>query len=191
MEVCDAEKSGQTPVGPSAPVKHGLAKNRNVLGEVVPGAAREGKGLLAGLVRCGHCGRRMRVRYSGRRRTTVVYYYCVRPEGEQVGKQLCSIFGGVTVEQAVVEATLEALTPLRLEAVQEASERLQTQRAEKRHHVALALERVRYEADRCARQYQKVEPENRLVARTLERRWNEALERVRALEAEHAELAQA
>jgi excisionase family DNA binding protein len=167
-----------------------LAKNRNALGEVVPGAAREGKGLLAGLVRCGHCGRRLRVRYSGRRRTTVVYYYCVQPEREQVGKQLCSIFGGITVEQAVVEATLEALTPLRLEAVQEASERLRTQRVEKRHQVALELERVRYEADRCARQYQKVEPENRLVARTLEKRWNDALERVRALEAKHVELAQ-
>jgi excisionase family DNA binding protein len=167
-----------------------LAKNRNALGEVVPGAAREGKGLLAGLVRCGHCGRRMRVRYGGRRRTTVVYYYCVQPEREQVGKQLCSTFGGVTVEQAVVEATLEALTPLRLEAVQKASERLQTQRAEKRRQVALELERIRYEADRCARQYQTVEPENRLVARTLERRWNDALARVRVLEAEHAELAQ-
>jgi excisionase family DNA binding protein len=167
-----------------------LAKNRNALGEVVPGAARKGKGLLAGILRCGHCGRKIRVRYSGRQRTTVVYYYCVRPEREQVGKQLCSIFGGVTVEQAVVEAALEALTPLRLEAVREAAERLQTQRAEKCHHVALELERSRYEADRCARQYHTVEPENRLVARTLETRWNEELERVRTLEAEQAKLAQ-
>jgi hypothetical protein len=103
---------------------------------------------------------------------------------------LCSIFGGVTVEQAVVEAALEALTPLRLEAVREAAERLQTQRAEKCHHVALELERSRYEADRCARQYHTVEPENRLVARTLETRWNEELERVRTLEAEQAKLAQ-
>jgi DNA invertase Pin-like site-specific DNA recombinase len=167
-----------------------LAKNRNALGEVVPGAARKGKGLLAGILRCGHCGRKIRVRYSGRQRTTVVYYYCVQPEREQVGKQLCSIFGGVTVEQAVVEAALEALTPLRLEAVREAAESLQTQRAEKCHHVALELERARYEADRCARQYHTVEPENRLVARTLETRWNDELERVRTLEAAHAKLAQ-
>jgi excisionase family DNA binding protein len=165
-----------------------LAQNRNALGEAVPGAARGGKGLLAGLVRCGHCGRKMRVRYSGRRRTTVVYYYCVAAEREQVGKQLCHIFGGVTVEQAVVDAVLEALGPLRLEALREATERLQTQRAEKRQHMALELERARYEADRCARQYHTVEPENRLVARTLERRWNEALEYVRALEEEYAEL---
>jgi excisionase family DNA binding protein len=166
-----------------------LAKNRNGLGEVVPGAARQGKGLFAGLVRCGHCGRRMRVRYSGRRRTTVVYYYCVRPELEQVDKQICSIFGGVTVEQAVVQAALEALAPVRLEAAQEAGERLKMQRADKRHQVGLELERARYEADRCARQYQTVEPENRLVARTLEKRWNDALDHVRALEAENAELA--
>jgi excisionase family DNA binding protein len=167
-----------------------LVKNRNALSEIVPGAARKGKGLLAGILRCGHCGRKIRVRYSGRQRTTVVYYYCVQPEREQVGKQLCSIFGGVTVEQAVVEAALEALTPLRLEAVREAAERLQTQRAEKCHHVALELARARYEADRCARQYHAVEPENRLVARTLETRWNDELERVRTLEAEHAKLAQ-
>jgi excisionase family DNA binding protein len=165
-----------------------LAQNRNALGEAVLGASREGKGLLAGLVRCGHCGRKMRVRYSGRRRTTVVYYYCVTAEREAVGKQLCSICGGVTVEQAVVEATLEALSPLRLEAMREAAERLQRQRVEKRRHVTLELERARYEADRCARQYQTVEPENRLVARTLEGRWNEALEHVRKLEAEYAEL---
>jgi DNA invertase Pin-like site-specific DNA recombinase len=165
-----------------------LAQNRNALGAAVLGAPRGGKGLLAGLVRCGHCGRKMRVRYSGRRRTTVVYYYCVAAEQEQVGKQLCSIFGGVTVEKAVVEATLEALSPLRLEAVRQATDRLQAHRREKRQQVALELERARYEAERCARQYHTVEPENRLVARTLESRWNEALERVRTLEGEYAEL---
>lgn len=164
-----------------------LAQNRNALGEVVSGAARAGKGLLAGLVRCGHCGRKMRVRYSGRRRTTVVYYYCVAAEREQVGKQLCHLFGGVTVEQAVVEAVLEALSPLRFEAMRVATEQLQTRRTEKRRCLKLELERARYEADRCARQYQTVEPENRLVARTLEKDWNEALERVRALDSEWAE----
>lgn len=164
-----------------------LAQNRNALGEVVSGAARVGKGLLAGLVRCGQCGRKMRVRYSGRRSTTVVYYYCVAAEREQVGKQLCQLFGAVTVEQAVVEAVLEALSPLRLEAMKAATERLQTQRTEKRQRLKLDLERARYEADRCARQYQKVEPENRLVARTLEKDWNEALWRVHELESEWAE----
>jgi DNA invertase Pin-like site-specific DNA recombinase len=167
-----------------------VEQNQNALGEAVSGAARPGKGLLAGLVRCGHCGRKMRVRYSGRRcrRSLVVYYYCVAAEREAVGKQVCSIFGGVTVEQAVVEAVLDALAPARMEAMLEATAQLAMRRTEKQRQVERELERLRYEADRCARQYGQVEPENRQVARTLESRWNEALERVRALEQQLAEL---
>src|SRR5512135_1072121 len=105
-----------------------LEQNRSALGESVSGAARPGKGLLGGLVRCGHCGRKMRVRYSGRRcrRSSAVYYYCVAAERETVGKQVCAIFGGVTVEQAVVEAVLDALAPARMEAMLEAAAQLAT-----------------------------------------------------------------
>src|SRR5512142_1610825 len=167
-----------------------LEQNQSALGEAVSGAARPGKGLLAGLVRCGHCGRKMRVRYSGRRcrRSLAVYYYCVAAERETVGKQVCSIFGGVTVERAVVEAVLDALAPARMEAMLEAAAQLATRRTEKQRQVEMELERARYEADRCARQYGQVEPENRQVARTLESRWNESIERVRALEQQCAEL---
>ena len=167
-----------------------LEQNQSALGEAVSGAARPGKGLLAGLVRCGHCGRRMRVRYSGRRcrRSSVVYYYCLAAERETVGKQVCSIFGGVMVEQAVVEAVLDALAPARMEAMLEAAAQLATRRTEKQRQVEMELERARYEADRCARQYGQVEPENRQVARTLESRWNEAIERVRVLEQQCSEL---
>jgi excisionase family DNA binding protein len=166
-----------------------LEQNRSALGEAVSGAARQGKGLLAGLVRCGHCGRKMRVRYSGRRcrRSSVVYYYCVAAERETVGKQLCCIFGGVTVEQAVVEAVLDALAPAHMEAMLEAAEQLATRRTEKQRQIEMELERARYEADRCGRQYSQVEPENRLVARTLEIRWNESMEQVRVLEQQCAE----
>jgi len=88
----------------------------------------------------------------------------------------------VTVEQAVSSAVLEALSPLRMEALIGATERVVTKRTEKRKHLSLELERARYEADRCRRQYHAVEPENRLVARTLEARWNTALEHVGQLE---------
>lgn len=167
-----------------------LEQNQSALGEAVSGAARPGKGLLAGLVRCGHCGRKMRVRYSGRRcrRSLAVYYFCVAAERETVGKQVCAIFGGVTVERAVVEAVLDALAPARMEAMLEAAAQLATRRTEKQRQVEMELERARYEADRCARQYGQVEPENRQVARTLESRWNEAIERVRALEQQCSEL---
>jgi excisionase family DNA binding protein len=167
-----------------------LEQNRNALGEAVLGAARPGKGLLGGLVRCGHCGRKMRVQYSGRRSRgcLVVYYYCVAAERETVGKQVCRIFGGVTVEQAVVEAVLDALAPVGMEAMLEAAAQLATRRTEKQRQVEMELERARYEADRRARQYGQVEPENRLVARTLETRWNEAMDRVRVLEHQCAQL---
>jgi excisionase family DNA binding protein len=167
-----------------------LAHNRNQRGEAVQGSARKGKGLLAGLIRCGRCGRKMRVRYSGRRtrQSAVVYYFCVACPGEGVGKQLCSLFGGVSVEQAVVTAVLDALTPVRVEASIRARADLDRKTQDKRKQLEMACQRAGYEADRCQRQYQTVEPENRLVARTLESRWNEALQRVRQLEQELADL---
>jgi excisionase family DNA binding protein len=169
-----------------------LAHNRNQLGELVRGAARQGKGVLAGLVRCGRCGRKMRVRYGGRhcRNSAVVYYLCFRlqEQQEEISKQICSVFGGVTVERAVVDALLEALSPIRMQVLREATKRLAEKRTEKVKQIELELERVRYEADRYQRQYQLVEPENRLVARTLESRWNRALEKVSAVEMELSRL---
>jgi len=154
-----------------------LMHNRTQLGEAVRGAARDGKGLLVGLVRCGRCGKKMRVRYGGRStcNSAAVYYQCSAPQREAIGKQICSLFGGVTVEQAVVEALLAALAPARMEALTQATERLARAQTDKRQRLELDLERARFEAERCRRQYDAVEPENRLVARTLERRWNEAL----------------
>jgi excisionase family DNA binding protein len=160
-----------------------LVHNRNQLGEAVRGSARRGKGLLAGLVRCGRCGKKMQVNYRGRsRRQSVVYYFCRASQYEQIGKQNCSIFGGVTVEQAVVEAVLNALNPVRMEAMIAATAQLDQKHAAKRQQIEFDLERARYEADRCQRQYQAVEPENRLVANTLESRWDKALAKVGQLQ---------
>lgn len=161
-----------------------LAHNRNQLGEAVRGSARRGKGLLTGLVRCGRCGRKMQVRYSGRhaRTSAVVYYLCYASQTEQIGKQICSLFGGVTVEQAVTGAVLDAVSPIRMLALTSATERVATKRTEKRKQIELELERARYEAGRYQRQYDAVEPENRIVARTLEARWDTALEKVYQLE---------
>ena len=161
-----------------------LMHNRNQLGETVRGAARTGKGFLAGLLRCGHCGKKMRVRYGGRsnRKATAVYYQCTASQGQPEGKQLCSLCGGFQVEQAVEDAVLASLAPVRMEAFAQAADQLTGTRAQKRRQLELELERARFEAGRCRRQYDAAEPENRLVARTLERRWNEALETVAALE---------
>ena len=161
-----------------------LAHNRNQLGGTVRGAARCGKALLAGLVRCGRCGRKMRVHYGGRRpgRRSTVYYLCFAPQREEIGKQICSLCGGVTVEQGIVDAVLHALSPTAMEAVARTAAALATKQTEKHQQLEFALERARYEADRCQRQYQAAEPENRLVARTLETRWNDALQKVEQLE---------
>jgi len=167
-----------------------LMHNRNQLGETVHGAARSGKGLLAGLLRCGRCGKKMRVHYGGRsgRTAAVVYYQCTASPGQPEGKQLCSLCGGFQVEQAVVGAVLASLAPVRMEALAQAAGQLADTRAQKRRQLELELERARFEAGRCQRQYDAAEPENRLVARTLERRWNEALEHAAALEQELSQL---
>jgi excisionase family DNA binding protein len=167
-----------------------LRHNRNQLGTTVRGAARDGKGLLAGLARCGVCGKKMRVRYGGRsgRWSAAVYYQCAASQHAAIGKQLCSQFGGVTVEQAVVEAVLAALAPVRIEALAQASDQLEKVGSERRRQLELEIERARFEADRCRRQYDAVEPENRLVVRNLEQRWNEALTHVDRLQEALSEL---
>ncbi len=162
-----------------------LRHNQNKRGEAVQGAARKGKGLLGGLLRCGHCGKRMHVKYSSQanRGYAAIYYLCRRAaQAQDVTKQHCSILGGVTVEEAVVQAFLTTLSPSRLDAMRQAARRLETKRRMAQRQMELELERARYEAQRCQRQYHAVEPENRLVARTLESQWNQALERVAELE---------
>lgn len=126
----------------------------------------------------------MRIRYGGRSLgyAAVVYYQCTASQREAIGKQLCRICGGFTLEQAVAEAVLASLTPVRMEALVQATEQLVKTRARKRQQLELEVERARFEADRYRRQYDAVEPENRLVARTLEHRWNEALESANRLE---------
>jgi len=167
-----------------------LLHNRNQLGEAVRGAARNGKGLLAGLVRCGRCGKKMRVRYGSRstRNSVAVYYQCTASQRQAIGKQICSLFGGVTVEQAIVDAVLASLAPARMEVLTQATERLARARTQKRQQLELDLEHASFEADRRRRQYDAVEPENRLVARNLEHHWNEALANVKRLQQALSEL---
>jgi excisionase family DNA binding protein len=156
-----------------------LLQNRNELGEKVRGSARGGKGLLAGLIRCGRCGKKMHLQYSGRSsRQSVVYYLCRASQHESIGKQNCCTFGGVTVEHAVVAAVLDALTPIRVDAMMDAAAQLDQRHAAKRQQIEFDVARARYEADLCQRQYQAVDPANRLVAKTLEDRWNQALAQV-------------
>lgn len=94
------------------------------------------------------------------------------------GEGWCISFGGLRADQAVSAQVLDAISPIGIEAALEAWDRLQSEEDQKERALRLAIQKAEYEADRVHRQYEAVEPENRLVAAELERRWNEALEQV-------------
>ena len=144
------------------------------------GAAKRGAALLSGLLRCGRCGRMLGVAYSGNR-GQVPRYAC---HGGRVnrGAAACLSVGSLRVDQAVVDQVLDAIQPAGLQAALDTMERALHEDETKRHAVELALEKARYEARRAQRQFDATDPENRLVAGELERRWNHALEQVSDLE---------
>jgi len=148
------------------------------------GAAREGRALLQGLVRCGRCGRRMMVGYGGAKAQRTLQYRCRRPE--EYGRRECQLVGGKRVEAEVVETFLEVTAAAGKEAACLADQQLRGEiaAAEKTWH--LQVEKTEYEARRAERQYMAVEPENRTVARELERRWEQRLSELGSVRAKAA-----
>jgi hypothetical protein len=143
------------------------------------GAVRDGAALLAGVVRCGRCGHRMYVRY--RRSGGCPTYVCSTLRSDY-GLPLCQSASAIGVEAWVAQEILGALKPAALDASLQAASRVDEQRRQVIREWERRVERARYEADRAGRQYHACEPENRLVGRTLERRWDEALQAVRTAE---------
>ena len=149
------------------------------------GAVREGSALLQGLVRCGRCGRAMQVGYSGPSGSSP-RYRCGRAQLLYGAQAACQSLGGRTLEARVLEEVFAVLEPAALEATSKAlteAERLHEKRLQS---FELQVERARFEAERARRQFDAVEPENRLVARTLERAWEEKLAAARRADAELA-----
>jgi DNA invertase Pin-like site-specific DNA recombinase len=146
----------------------------------VKGAAKTGPALLAGLLRCGHCGRKMFVAYGGKG-GRVPRYACPGDRSRR-GRAACQSLGGARVEQAVTDSLLDAIRPAGVQAAMDALDQLDRRRDEKRKALELSLEKARYEVERTRRQYDLVDPANRLVAAELESRWNMAMERVAQLE---------
>ena len=157
-----------------------IADNANSKGMIVRGAVRRGETLLAGLLRCGHCGRKLHVAYSGAN-GDVGRYHC-RGAFLNHGGHRCISFGSLRVDQAVSAEVLRLLQPLGVEAAIKAIEARDAETSAKRRQTGLALEQARYEAARARRQYDAVDPDNRLVASELEHRWNERLLAIRQLE---------
>jgi len=157
-----------------------IRKNQPVAADQASQAIREGAALLQGLVRCGRCGRAMRVQYPGKSGIAYAHYVC--RGGQDQGQPRCQSVGSRRIDDAVAEHFLEEMAPARLSVHLEALRRLAVEKDDLLTQLELDVERARYDAERKERQFHAVEPENRLVARTLEAQWNEALGRVEALE---------
>jgi hypothetical protein len=152
------------------------------------GAPRKGSALLQGVAICGRCGRRMSLRYTGPNGDYPVY--CCRSDRDQRGVALCQEVRALPidafVEGVLLDALALALAPDRIAIALAAMGQLEEESRQLERQWALRRERARYEAERARRQYDAVEPENRLVARSLERVWEEKLRAVEAIDQEHA-----
>jgi DNA invertase Pin-like site-specific DNA recombinase len=147
--------------------------------------AREGAALLQGMVICGRCGDRMTVRYDVRKGHLLPYYACQR-RGIEGAQAPCQIIPGVGLDNAISRIVLETLTPASLEVALEVFEELRECKAEvnRLHHAQ--VQRAREEAELAQRQFMLVRPENRLVADSVERLWNEKLADLSKAEEEYA-----
>ncbi|GAC1339370.1 MAG: recombinase family protein [Bradyrhizobium sp.] len=166
-----------------------ISDNANGKSFLSRGSVRRGQALLAGLLRCGHCGRKLHVAYSGADGNTG-RYHC-RGGHLNHGGDRCISFGGMRIDRAIGAEVIERLQPLGIQAALDALDERRADDAEKRRQIELALEQARFEAARAHRQYDAVDPDNRLVAAGLEQRWNARLLQVQALERERDGLAAA
>lgn len=161
-----------------------IAKNTRPGPHSVGGAVREGSALLQGLASCGHCGRRLRTHYRGR--NSAPGYHCAGERLVEGRGRYCLNIGGGQIDEAVSHAFIAALEPAKIAATLAAAERLETDREAALKHWRLGVERASYAANLSERRYRAVDPDNRLVARGLEREWEASLA---GLEAAKAELA--
>ncbi|UCD25268.1 MAG: recombinase family protein, partial [Gemmatimonadota bacterium] len=157
-----------------------LAENRSR--HDARGAVRRGRALLTGMMVCGRCGARMMTRYAGK--ASRPSYFCTASH-TNYGAPRCQRLAAKALDDEVVRLALMAMKPSALEISLQVAADLETRRDELEKQWRQRLERANYEADRAKRQYDTVEPENRLVARTLEDVWEEKLRAHRGLVEQH------
>jgi DNA invertase Pin-like site-specific DNA recombinase len=146
------------------------------------GAAREGAGLLQGLALCGRCGHRMGTRYPGPRGRAV--YMCL----PRVGYGVCWSVSAPAIDRAVSQLFLDAIQPPQVELSLAVLRETERQAGEVERQWTLRLERARYEAQLAERRYKAIDPDYRVVARTLEREWNDTLVALEHLEREYQDV---
>lgn len=162
-----------------------LDDNRTLPSQDRRGAVREGAALLQGIVLCGRCGRRMSVRYLDDGVTPI---YTCRKVHDQLAGPICQSIRGDGVDAAVARVFLEAMQPAQLDVSMATLDQVEARARQIDHQWQLRIERARYEAELARRRFFAVEPENRLVARNLERDWNDKLEQIEHLERQYATL---
>ena len=155
-----------------------IAGNANMKGTMVAGAVRKGGGLLVGLLRCGHCGRRLKVLHHARRDTR----YICNAEMDYASDKKCVGFSNMRIDAAVSAEVLAAISPLAIDAALQLIADRERAGTERLRQSELALQQARYEETHARRQYDAIDPDNRLVAGELERRWNDRLAAVARLE---------
>jgi hypothetical protein len=160
-----------------------LADNTNRYAAGHAGVPRRGSALLQGIAVCGRCGRRMSLRYTGPNGDYPVY--CCRADRDLSAGPLCQEVRALPVDTFVERTLLDALAPDQIAIAVAALGQLQEEARQLEKQWALRRERARYEAERARRQYDAVEPENRLVARSLERAWEEKLRAAEAIEQDY------
>ena len=146
-------------------------------------APRHGPSVLAGLVVCGRCGHRMLVAYSNTTATKTLRYSCQR-DAIDYGEEACQSLSGAVLESLVVQQLLQAVLPASLELSLAATADIERERRQLDEHWQQRLMRSRYQVEQARRQYAAVDPDHRLVARELERRWDEALRAGEQLQAD-------
>ena len=160
-----------------------LSDNQNRYRGNHPGSPRKGQALLQGILRCGRCGAMMSLGYSGPRGEFPVYR--CQYAGMEHGLPTCQEVRGLGLDAEVERLLLQALQPDEIALALAGLEELGKEQEALNHQRELHLQRLEYEAERARRQYDVVEPENRLVARTLERVWEEKLRALEKAKQEH------
>ena len=159
-----------------------IARNTRPLPHQASGAIREGSALLQGLATCGRCGRRLQVYYLGKKATPG--YYCSASSLVNGRGERCLQVGGLRIDIAVAQAFLQAVTPAGIEAALLAESNIEADHEAVLAQWRLQVEKFRYEAERAERRFRAVEPENRLVARTLEIEWEHRLNELASAQSE-------
>ena len=150
---------------------------------------REGPALLQGLIICGRCGERMTLRYSTRKDGRQVPDYMCQKDGIEHATELCQRVPGGDIDERVSQLIVDSVTPLTIDVALEVQRELESRANEVIQLHQQGVERARYDADLARARFIRVDPANRLVADTLEAEWNQKLNELDVIQAEHEQVA--